>query len=243
MDKRVISTATGSRLEVLTERGPFDKGIAALRREGVRLISAERLALVRVSDDPKSPFSMQGNWVAENYIYATNGDILVASGSYNPLLKNPERATDAHRAGKEFYLEDKVFEELRGIAKADPEEAIRSGVLLVMRKDIQGEIPSNRLAESPIGLFLFRQQAKPYGEWLKAQGALYEVQGIRSITQWTTSEDYAKKQQHHFGRALWVHGLFYRSGLGGDDQGLHDILGRVHGVREVPAERVTSQLV
>lgn len=228
MEKRVVSTTAGSSLEVLTEKGFFGKVTAALKGEGVGLIAAEQLALIRMSDGPKRPFSKEGTWIAENYNYATNGDILIASGDYNPLLRSPAEAARAHRQGKEFYLDAKALDGLLKAAKEDPEEAVKTGVLLLRRKDVTTEIPTPQLAESPVCLFLFRSQAKAYGEWLSAQG-------VESVPQWVVPQDYASKQPRSFGRTLWVHSLNNRSALKSTDD-LHTAYGRGRAMRESPAE-------
>lgn len=237
MEKRVIPAGEG--LEIWSQDGPFDAGIAELRRPdesrqkpSLELITAEQLAIIRMRDSPVSLFSVEGTWVAENYNYCNgrNAEIVIASGSLNPILKQPVEATSAHLRGKEFYIDDAAWKQLRGVAERDPYKAMKSGALLVMRNDLKSEIPVEALGETPETVFLFREQAKAYGNWLKAQG-------ISSVPQWTAKVGYAKKQDKAFGRALWVHDLSGRSGLNGGSYDLHLDLGRVRGVRVVPAER------
>lgn len=235
MEKRIIPA--GDALEVLSQDGPFDQGMAVLREKGLELITAEQLAILRIRDGPASPFSTQGTWVAENYNYSSGRDaeIIIASANLNPILKQPVEATNAHRQGEEFYLNEAAWKQLRDVAESDPYKAIKSGALLVTRKALKFEIPVEALGETPETVFLFREQAKAYGNWLKAQG-------ISAVSQWTVCEDHAKKQNQPFGRALWVRSLDDRSELDGYYLVLHYDYGRVRGVRVVPAERAAPEV-
>lgn len=237
MEKRVIPAS--ERLEVWSQEGDFAEGIAALQmpdasqqKPSLELITAEQLAIIRMRDGPASPFSTQGTWVAENYNYGNGrgADIVIASGSFNPLLKQPVEATSAHQKGKEFYLDDAVWKQLRSVAESDPYKAINSGALLVTRESLRPEIPVEALGETEETIFLFRGQAKVYGDWLKKQS-------ISSVPQWTIDAAYASGQHRSFGRALWVRNLGGWSGLVGGNHVLHINDGRVRGVSVVPAER------
>ncbi|MBI4441702.1 hypothetical protein HY639_06035, partial [Candidatus Woesearchaeota archaeon] len=160
----------GERLTVYEKSGDFDEAYAALQKKGVQLMTAAELAEARIRAGPKHPFSTSGCWVAENYNYLPNGEILIASRDSNPILKQPKQATDAHRSGKEFYLAEAAVKELRERATEDVEKAFTSGVLLVPRKNVKAQFPTHAFADEAVTYFLFRQQAKPYGEFLAAQG-------------------------------------------------------------------------
>lgn len=240
MEKRTIPAAGA--LEVWSQNGPFDVGIVELRKPdesrqkpSLELITAEQLAIIRIRDGLASPFSTQGTWVAENYNYGKGraAEIVIASASLNPILKQPVEATNAHRQNKEFYLTDAVWKQLRAVAESDPYKAMKSGALLVRRKDLKSEIPVEAFGETPETVFLFREQAQAYGNWLG-------VQGIKTVPQYSANADYAKKQPQSFGRALWVGDLGSRSVLSGPND-LRDLIGWVRGVRFVPAERAAPQ--
>ncbi len=242
MEKRTIFA--GGSLEVWSQDGAFDTGIAALRKPdetlqkpSLELITSEQLAIIRMRDGPASPFSTQGTWVAENYNYGDGKDaeIVIASGSLNPILKHPVEATNVHSQGKDFYFTDVAsWKQLRDVAESDPYKAMKSGALLVTRKALKSEIPVEALGETPETVFLFREQAKAYGNWLKEQG-------ISSVPQWTADAGYAKTRGNAFGRALWVHALIGRSELYGYNNGLCYDSGRVRGVRIVPAKRAAPE--
>ncbi len=233
MEKSTIPA--GDALEVLSQDGPFDKGVAALRENGLELITAEQLAIIRIRASPASHFSTQGTWVAENYNYG-NGrdtDIVIASAGLNPILEQPVEATNSHSQGKEFYLSDAAWKQLRSVAESDPYKAMKSGALLVTRKNLKTGIPVEAFGETPETVFLFRGKAKAYGNWLKTQD-------IKIVPQVTANADYAKTQENAFCRALWVPNLGYGSGLGGDSD-LLGLIGWVRGVRVVPAERARAR--
>lgn len=240
MEKCVIPA--GDALEVWSQVGAFDAGIAELRRAdesrqkpSLELITSEQLAIIRIRGGPASPFSEQGTWVAENYNYGNDrcAEIVIVSADLNPILKQPVEATSAHRQREEFYLDAAAWKRLRDVAESDPYKAMENGALLVTRKALKPEIPVEAFGETPETVFLFREQATNYGNWLKAQG-------IKTVPQWTADADYAKKQKNAFARALWVHSLGSRSVLNGNPD-RRDYDGWVRGVRVVPAERAAPE--
>ena len=231
MKKLIIPAGEKELLAVYSHVDPFDKGVSALRKEGLELITARDLAYVRLLGGAKSPMSREWTWVAENFNYFPNGDILIASKKYSPLLRkgSPEEATECRRQGKEFYLDKKIAKELCERAEVDPTLAIKSGVLLLHRKAVKSEIPSTALKDAPLMYFLFKDTAKQYGQFLKENN-------IDSVPTYFVDADYAKKQKQPFGRALWVNNHILRSILDGDNDYLHlNNGGRVRGVRRYMA--------
>lgn len=224
--------------------GPFDRGITALRNDGFALSSARDIAEEKLLDHHHHPLITDFQiLVAENFNYFPNGDILIASRAYNPLLKTgaAEKATDCHRNGNEFYLDEQVARDLFERAELDPEKALRSGVLALPRTAIKGdllEIPTTAFKEEPVTYFLFRDVAKPYGRFLKDAD-------VDKIPVFVVDENYAKKQERPFSRAffldpLWLkderNDLYEAAGLTGDDDTLHEALA-VIGMRPVSTER------
>ncbi len=230
MDKLIIPAGEKEQLDVYSHVGPFDEGVSALKKEGFSLITARELAEARLLGGVKIPVSREWTWVAENFNYLPTGEILIASRDYNPLLKNAEEATACNRAGKKFYLNQKLAKELRERAEADPEKAMKSGVLLLPQKAVKSEILSSALKDEPLTYFLFRDTAKLYGQFLKEND-------INSVPVY-----HAKKQRSVFGLALWVNNLSGRSGLSGHGSYLRYSDGRVRGVRRSPAERAAPEL-
>ena len=224
MDRLVIPA--GERLEVYSHAGPFDKGIAALKAEGLELITARELAEARILGGSDHPVSREGLWVAEHPIYRNNkqADVLVVDGAHSQLLKHPVEATDAHRDGKEFYIDQKVVGELREQATPDG----KHGVLLLPRQAIRKAIAVEALADDAYARFLFRDLAGQYGQFLKDAG-------IMEVSVYVVDAGHAREQKQPFGRALWVYdlNLISRSGLDGDNLVLPLNDGRVRGVRRM----------
>jgi hypothetical protein len=234
MDKLIIPAGEKEQLDIYTHMGSFDKGIAALNKERLAIWTARDLAEARMLGSAKHQVSREWSWVGENFNYLPNGAILVASRDYNPILQNPEEATDCHRNDKEFYLDNKIAKELRERAEKDPEKALKTGVLLLPRNSVKSEIPSTAFKDEPLTYFLFRDTAKPYGQFLKENG-------IDSVPVYVVDADYAKKQKQAFGRALWVHYLDDWSLLDGYDI-LHFNSGRVRGVRRSRPSRAAPEV-
>lgn len=210
MDKLTVST--GDVLECyVSDDGTFGECVAQLGgvRPSIDVFSANKVAQVRILSGKDSVFSKKGCWVGENFNY--NGcEIVIAPrvigvGKYNPIFAFPVEATNAHLDGKEFYFDNKIWSELRVMAEKDPEKAIKNGVpLLLSRKGLSEEIPVSALADDVQTIYLFKDFAKQYGEFLQANG-------VNGVSRYVVNENYAKKQGKPFGRALWVGSLIIRS--------------------------------
>jgi len=229
MTKEIIHVPPTDGFDIVYAQGPFDQGLASLREEKVSLWSAEELARLRVQLGAAHPVSQRWSWVAENFNYVTDAeaDILIALAAQNPIIKDPARAVQAHREGREVYLTDTVFRELRDLASPDPDMARQTGVYRLTRDNVRAEIPATALDEYGPTRFLLGAQAKPYGKFLQESG-------IQTVHFYTVGVDYIRNPKHEgqtLGRALWVSDLLNRSSLYGNFNDLHYVYGRVGGVR------------
>lgn len=184
MDKITIP-GVKEQLEIYKHIGPFDEGVAALSKEGLPLISARDLADARILGGIESPVSKDWTYAAESFNYFPNGDLLIASRNYNPLLKKgiPEEIVNRERRelGKSiptqtdttFYLDDIVANHLQERAESDPEKAVVSGVLRLSRKSVKQLIPTTSLNDEPVLYFLFQDMAKKYGAFLNEHRIKY----------------------------------------------------------------------
>ena len=223
--------------DVLTIDGSFDKAYPSLKKERVQLATTEQIARERRFSGSDSSLSRNyGQWVAEAHIYQPkdSGIVLIVDGKHNPILANPTEATNAHRNGEEFYVNTS---KLLNRAEKDPKKAIKSGVLALARPMKKGmlssseanpfEVSVDELAENPYFAFTLRDEAKPYGQFLKSAG-------ISKVPVYLVSESNTKASEHNgnpFARLLWVGLLGYWSGFSGDSRGLDDDSDRVRGVR------------
>ncbi|MEM4259431.1 MAG: hypothetical protein QXS38_01565 [Candidatus Pacearchaeota archaeon] len=132
--------------------GAFDNAKEALESNGYRVISLEQNAGLRVQEGADSSVSIRGNWTREGFIYVPNKGAFLTKDS--PLMENAEWATDCHRNGKEFYLNDEQVE-----------KSLADSV-----KITETEIPTSRFADEAITNFAFGKNAKAYGEFLKENG-------------------------------------------------------------------------
>ncbi|MBU2637391.1 MAG: hypothetical protein KJ955_00270 [Nanoarchaeota archaeon] len=235
------------------------KDIIALKAEGLEVITAMELAEARIASKdippvvreiwspqfncvagkiraPGSPILTDMFFLAENFNYMLNGDILVASREYSPILRFPEKAQERHKYGKEFYLDDAIVNELMAHAETDPKKAIKSGVLRIQgwRGGLADryfmELPTMYLAGYPLAQFLFRNFAGPYGRFLNSLGET-------SIPVAAAHSNYATRQEKPFARPLVMGHIDYPE-LDGDNEdvynGYHSILyGSVCGMRRI----------
>lgn len=217
--------------------------IAALQAEGLEVITGMELAEARTASkdippvvrelwspmfrcvaarirEPGSPILTKRILLAENFNYMLNGDTLVASREYNPILKHIKQAAEVHSNGGEFYLDDTIVNELMSHAETDPEKAIKSGVLLMQGwrgglADLHYmDLPTMYLEGYPLAQFLFREFAKPYGCFLNSLGET-------SIPVTAVHSNYAKRQKKPFARPLVMGHIDYPL-LDGDNEDVYN---------------------
>ncbi len=219
------------------EDGPFDfdKGIDYLRENKTSLGNPWDLFKVRILLDSTDEINTDGTNVAITLIYAPKKrDVIVVDKRHDPILRNPRKATDAHRSGREFYVNDSRF---RKLAETDPEKAIESGVLLLSRREIErleGDgISTSRFGKDKYSYFLARKQSRQYGLLLKEKE-------IDNIIVSFVGQDYVNFEERSFARKLWIRGLSDKSSLFGDPILLEEF-GRVFGVQFSPTEQVVPE--
>ncbi len=229
-----ITIQRGDALDVYQFEGPWDKGVSALKSQGLDAITLRNLAEARILGGANSPVSTRWTWVAENFNYDKE-DILIASREFSPLLQYPVEATDCHRRDKEFYLSAEDTEKLRRAASSDVNQAIKFGVLLLKRSKVLSNIPVEAFGDEDVTSFLFRDKAKEYGQFLKENG-------IKRVPLYVVGKAYAQKQDRAFSRALWANDLGSDSALDGDSSLiLYYGSGRVSGVsRSEPEGRAAA---
>ena len=220
-------------LEIGTSQGPFDQSYPALLKAGFTFHSAEQEAHARILAGPNSYVSRNGTYVNNAHVYQPkdSGIVLIVDGKHNPILANPSEATNAHRNGNEFYVNTP---KLLNRAERDPKKAVKSGVLALARPVKKGmlssseanpfEVSVDELAENPYFAFTLRDEAKPYGQFLKSAG-------IKSVPVYLVNESNTKAESNPFARLLWVRYLVGRSTFLGGDWFLNDDDYRVRGVR------------
>jgi len=179
----------------------FDKAKEALESNGYRVISLEENAGLRVKHGANSSISKIGNWVREGFIHVPNKGAFSTKDS--PIMENAKEATDCHRNGNEFYLNDEQVE--KSLA-----DSVKIG---------KTEIPTSRFAEEELTAFAFGKNAKAYGEFLKENG----IDSIRAYLCNATNKPFA--------RQAWLYGMGGGGGSNLDGWYLDYGDGEVRGVR------------
>lgn len=219
---------------VYQSEGQFDKALTDLRTIS-DITSTRDLFLARRIFGKGHPVSTNGAYQAEDFINLPKAPniILIVDRRYSPILKDPKGATDAHRKGREYAISSDEALSLMGIAKEDPEEAIKTGVLLLPRTKVLSEIPVDEFTKYPVTRFLGRDQSEQYAKFLKESG-------IESVPFFVDSEGYVTGQKQPYANKLWVHWLDYWSVLDGYGRILIDC--RVFGVSNLPAKQVANEI-
>jgi len=219
----------GTNKEIVEVKGPFDKCIDALVRGKAELTSCVQLAKARIKFGAKHSVSTNGSWTGENFNYLPNtvnylpntDDILVAKAKYNPILQDPKEAIHCRNMGFQFYVNKKTLDQLQDLAKRNPADAIKSGVLLLKEKDLV-PISTSHPESNKLGVFLYENQLKPYCDFCRKEQEIELIDvclaGRRSIP---------------FATLLRVHDLNGSSLLDGQNHDLRSDF-RAYGLRNVP---------
>jgi len=204
----ITQDVTRGKLHSAYAVGAFDKAKEALEAKGYRVISLEENAGLRVQEGANSSVSQRGNRTREAFIYDSDKGIFLSKKS--PIMANAKQATDCHRNGKDFYLNDEQVE-----------ESLADSV-----KITNTQIPTNRFADEALTSFAFGKNAKAYGEFLKENG-------INSIQVYL-----GDAQNKPFATQAWLCRIGGDGGsfLDGDDGGLSYVSDVVRGVRSASAK-------
>jgi len=193
---------------------PFDEAKNELESNKYRIISLEENANLRIQEGKDAFISRNGNWTREGVIYLPSNKIYLTKNS--PIMADAKKATDCHRKGSEFYINEKQIEE----AKKD--------AVKFTKKD-NYSIPTDKFGDDEITAFAFGKIAKDYGNFLKDAG-------IKEMPVYL-----ANCEKKPFARQMWFRGLGDNSELGGSGR-LLDCSCRARGVREVSAEGAAQKI-
>lgn len=168
---------------------PFDVGKQELESRGYPIISLEENAGLRIQEGKGHNVSRNGNWVKEDVLYVPNKGKFLTKNS--PIMQNPKEATQAHRGGEEYYLNDE-----------QTEQSLQDSVEL--NRD---SIPFRRFNDEAITVYAFGNTAENYGLFLKET---LKEKGIEEMPICL-----ANIEKKPFARKLWFRNLGGDSELGG----------------------------
>ena len=188
--------------EIYKVYAPFDKALEALKSRKAKIITSRDLAYARIQEGSRSDSSTYGSYVKEGDIYIPNqkGVILTRNSL---VLKSPKQATQAHKKNKKFYIDKK--QAMKYLEKAKHQKD-NSAILLT---DFNS-IPTNRFGDDKLTVWLFQDQAKDYGLFLKENG-------INERPLHFNDQNYIK-QKSPYADQLWLDYLGKWSYFAGDDR-------------------------
>jgi len=191
---------------------PFDEAKEALEKAKYKIISLEEMAMLRIQEGKDAYISQYGNCTREGIIYIPKkGKFLTKS---SPIMDNAKEATERHRKGMEFYInEEQVKKALENSVQ------LSEGII---------NIHVSEFGNEPITAFAFGKYAKEYGKFLKDVGA-------DELPIWTSN-----LESEPFARQLWFKYLGSWYDLGGGYRDLHDG-NRVRGVRVASAKSASKK--
>lgn len=184
---------------------PFDIAMSMLDEHSLKLISAKQLAIARMQHGANSSLSLTGSLVKEGNLYfpkrlAGKEAIILFKDSL--ALQNPKDATDAHRKGNEYFVDnDKAMKLLEKAKKGD------NSCLLLKSIEIEA-IPTDSFGKEQVPFFLFGNKAKDYGVFLKDNG-------VTAMPLYFNSAKHINKRKGAYANQLILGGLKDYSGIFG----------------------------
>jgi hypothetical protein len=209
---------------------PFDQATEAIRAGGGNLASAYDVARARMDKGSTHSLSTYGSWVKEGFVYAPKQNPLLVRESPLVEARLARDATNAHRAGKDFYLDDAMAKGFVSQAEEDASKPLAERRVLRFGKAKDYTIPTNRFGDDEVTQFLFKDVAADYGRFLASSG-------IKQMPVWFADKSGVDKSEMPFLRQLWFHwlGVDGQSGLFGSGWNL--LYGNwVRGVRSSSGE-------
>jgi len=194
---------------------PFDEALETITHAGAKVITARDLAYARIQEGRDSSLCSNGSYVKEGLVYVPDKTLFIRN---SPLL-NPElagKAVQSHRNGSEFYIDEKLIKKYEEQAENDKNKIPSKKRVLSLSKRGNFSIPTDRFNEDELTLWLFKDQAEAYGDFLR-ENNLSEMPVYLS--------DNSKK---NFANQLWLGSLGGGSELDGGR--LLDCGSRVRGV-------------
>lgn len=181
LNQLVLENKTAQeRIEIGYMNCYFADGILRLREAGLELITAAELVEAQMlSIAQQHPAEgvlfthelLGGIPVGENYNYLPNGDLLVATRGYSPILVNVLGYDKASHQRCPLLLQSPVLG-LEERADRDPAKARERGVLHVPKSALRTAYSSDALTSEPLFLFLFGDKATMARDFLRDQRIL-----------------------------------------------------------------------
>lgn len=163
MDKELIVDFSHKGIESAIVLAPYDEGLRILEAENYKEISLIENAWIRTIKKPEfrdGTVFYEGNRVFENCLYLPRKGVFLTR--YNFPKDFPEKITEYHRKGDEFYLDEE-----NGFDKKKLEAILKYHSVKIKRRNF--EISLGDMNSDKITLFAFGKNAKNYGMLLEKE--------------------------------------------------------------------------
>ena len=176
---------------------PFNKALESLREQKTKVISSRELAYARIKEGGDSSLFNYGSYTREGFLYLKNEPVLVALNSPLLDLQLAEQAFEASRKENYFLTDKKVYEQYKEQAEQDKNKILQERKVLILPKRENYEIPTNKFNENELTLFLFKDQAENYGNFLRENE-------ISEMPVWLLDKNYVNSKEGSILTQLWL---------------------------------------
>ena len=141
---------------------PWNVALDSIFKANGKVISSRDLAHARTQYDATHTINFLGSYVSEGVLYVPNNNPYLLLIRPSPLLDSSlaEQATQAHRSGKEAFIDEKL-------AQSYLDRLASKNTNVFALTDLTS-VPTDRFADDERTVWLFQDVAQQYGEHLKA---------------------------------------------------------------------------
>lgn len=188
----------------------LDKALESLEKNDAQIITARDLAYARIAlgiENLESTLSKHGIYIMEGTIFVPGYSTLVVSKS--PIMEFPNKEIAAAKNNEPFYIDAQKYIE---IVEEDRYKEPQERRVLDLGREQYKFIPTNRFAEEEITLFMFKDMAREYGEFLESvypyemrlpNGNLPDKMPVEKCVL-SFPADYVDKRKMSFARPAWI---------------------------------------
>lgn len=162
---------------VICLREPFDSALNKIKIMKYKPISLQDEASIRINEGIDSFMCQNNHRVSEAFVYMPDKKVYLSK--YSPILEKPKDATDCHRKGIEFYLENGMLE-----------YALRNSVEIKSK-----DIPTKEFDSYEETKFAFGPIARDYGLFLSENGVSHMPIWLCDCEQGNNAKPFARQAE------------------------------------------------
>ena len=146
--------------------------IRSFGKNGLVIAGARDIAHARINEDSQNPVH-DGSWIGEGVVYMDDNKAMIINSGYNPRINYEKLSRFEEYDNRGFVnnlrIDSQSMEDIFRMVDEDQNKDPRYRRVLQVSK-FQGVIPVTNFESHELTLFLFRDAARDYGNFLEQKG-------------------------------------------------------------------------